>query len=140
MVLGIALPLLCLQAIENIPKNVIAKVPRHSCPVGITDCGIVDDHNRHQHAFDYELESIDSIQYLKLSVVQPLKSAFTLVYQGNSEEIENAQLIGQVNQMGDYQFKLQQTIQNQVFSIFLYDKLNQKVLFTTMPSTKRSSF
>ncbi len=123
MVLGIALPLLCLEAIEAIPQNVIADIPRHACTLEIGVCGIDDA--------DYPIliEQNQNAGFLNLKIKAPLKSAFTLVYLSNSQVLdENATLLGAVHTMGDYSFDISAQTGNQGY-LLLVDKLNDKTLY-----------
>ncbi len=123
MVLGIALPLLCLEAIEAIPQNVIADIPRHSCTLDIGVCGIDDA--------DYPIviEQVQNNNTLSIKVKAPIKSAFTLAYISNSQELEdNATLLGAVHTMGDYNFDIEGQISNGSY-LLLVDKLNDKTLY-----------
>ncbi len=123
MVLGIALPLLCLEAIEAIPKNVIADIPRHSCSLDIGICGIDNA--------DYPIviEQSQAANTLDLKIKTPLKSAFTLAYISRSQELnEDAVLIGAINSMGEYSFDIDTQIDDQTY-LLLVDKLNDKILY-----------
>lgn len=130
MVLGIALPLLCLEAIEAIPKNVIADIPRHSCTLDIGVCGIDET--------DYPIviEQVQNNNRLNIQVKAPLKSAFTLAYLSSSQELDkNATLLGGIHTMGKYSFDIEDQIGNY---LLLVDKLNDKTLYHQLikPSTK----
>ncbi len=126
MVLGIALPLLCLEAIEHIPKNVIGDIPRYSCPAGIASCGEFS-HSDYYHSFETEIETKDSISNLIVTVKQPIVSAFTTLYIDKSEEITSQSLlIGLLNGMGKYEFQVPNEIINDSFTLFFHDKLNNK--------------
>lgn len=123
MVLGIALPLLCLEAIEAIPQNVIADIPRHSCTLDIGVCGIDDT--------DYPIviEQVQNNNTLNVQVKAPLKSAFTLAYISSSQELEeNATLLGAIHTMGDYSFDIEDQISSGSY-LLLVDKLNDKTLY-----------
>ncbi len=100
-VLGIGLPLLCLQAIENIPKDPLADINRHVCAAGLEICGFADSYEN--PVLETELNEAK----LKLKLLAPLKSAFTTVYVSNEQELSSsAQIIGQLNSMGNYEFDL----------------------------------
>jgi len=125
MVLGIALPLLCLEAIENIPKNVIADIPRHACALEIGVCGISEDAGE----FPIQVEQVKNQNSFGIIISAPLKSAFTLVYLSNSQEVDDkAILLGAINGMGEYKFDLPQNAGDFEYLI-LADKLNDKTLY-----------
>jgi len=131
MVIGIALPLLCLTAIENIPTRPTANITRQACPGGITSCGLSDDPEViHQEAFEASLMAADSATLVKVKVVQPLKSAFTLAYLGSPEQPKDDwQLLGSIDTMGDYEFTVNQVLDKElVHSITFYDALKEQVL------------
>lgn len=127
MVMGIALPLLCLEAIENIPKNVIADIPRHSCTLGIGICGIDEGDSKASitSTADFGQASI------KVSVNGPLKSAFTLVYLSSDQEINSqALLLGSIEGMGDYNFILpKDKTQGSNPYLVIVDQLNDNTLY-----------
>lgn len=128
MVLGIALPLLCLEAIENIPKNVIADIPRYACPAGITSCGD-SSHSDYDHTFQVTTKTTDSITSLKIVVSQPIKSAFTTLYiDQTGEKTQNSILIGQISQMGDYEYQIPTNIVDGSFTLLFFDELNDTTL------------
>lgn len=127
MVLGIALPLLCLEAIENIPNNVIADIPRHSCTLGIGICGVTEG--------DAKVSITSTADFsqstIKVSVNGPLKSAFTLVYLSSDQEV-NAQavLLGSIEGMGDYDFELpKDNTQGSDPYLVIVDRLNTNTLY-----------
>ncbi|MFY0593847.1 MAG: hypothetical protein JXQ92_14465 [Roseivirga sp.] len=127
MVMGIALPLLCLEAIEGIPNNVIADIPRHSCPGSITSCGDYN-HSDYYHAIQVTTKTIDSLTNFKIVVKQPIKSAFTTLYLDPSgEKTTSSILIGQLSQMGDYNYQIPTDMVNGSFTLFFYDELNDKI-------------
>lgn len=121
MVLGIALPLLCIEAIEAIPQNVIADIPRHFCSLDIGICGIDDAE------YPIVIEQVQSDNTLNVQVKAPLKSAFTLAYLSNSQELdENSTLLGAIHTMGDYSFDMEDQVGRY---LLLVDKLNDKTLY-----------
>lgn len=127
MVLGIALPLLCLEAIENIPTNVIADIPRHSCTLGIGICGIDDTDAKASITSTANLEQSS----ISVSVNGPLKSAFTLVYLSSDQEInDNAVLLGSIEGMGDYNFDLpKDNMHGSDPYLVIVDQLNANTLY-----------
>ncbi|MBO3700283.1 hypothetical protein [Roseivirga sp. E12] len=123
MVLGVALPLLCLEAIEAIPENTIADIPRHSCSLDIGICGIDNAE------YPIIIEQSKSANVLSLKIKAPLKSAFTLAYLSDTQELnENASLLGAIHTMGDYSFGLESQESSQRY-LLLVDKLNNKTLY-----------
>ncbi|OEK06254.1 hypothetical protein [Roseivirga misakiensis] len=125
MVMGIALPLLCLEAIEGIPQNVIADIPRHSCTLDIGICGI----NYEGDSQAIQIEQVKSKNSFGVVVNAPLKSAFTLLYLSNKQEYdESAVLLGAINSMGEYNFDLPENAENYKY-LLLADKLNDKTLY-----------
>lgn len=123
MVLGIALPLLCLEAIEAIPQNVIGDIPRHSCTLDIGICGIDDAE------YPIVIEQVQNNNTLSVQVKAPLKSAFTLAYLSSKQELdESATLLGAIHTMGDYSFKIENQINTGSY-LLLVDKLNDKTLY-----------
>lgn len=132
MVLGVALPLLCLEAIEVIPKNVIADIPRNYCPHGISTC-VLPVHTMFQGEDNLEIR-FDKDR-LKLNLKSPLKSAFTLVYLSEeSKNVEGANLLGQLNEMGKYEVSINKKDFEEVKYLILYDQLNDHVIFETQLS------
>lgn len=127
MVLGIALPLLCLEAIENIPRNVIADIPRHSCTLGIGICGIDD---KSAQASITSSANFDQ-STISVSVNGPLKSAFTLVYLSSAQEINaDAVLLGSIEGMGDYDFQISSlNAQGIMPYLVIVDQLNDNTLY-----------
>lgn len=132
-VIGIGLPLLCLEAIEAIPDRPTADIPRTTCPIGVTSCGMTEydqDHFLEHDVFEMSTEAYDSSKVLKISFDRPLQSAFTLVYYSTKAEIDDsAVLLGSLAEMGSYEFPLMSDPRN-AFNVILYDKLNQRQLFT----------
>ena len=131
MIIGIGLPLLCLTAIENIPTRPTADIARHACPAAIANCGLSGDlEHIHLEAFEASFSQLDSTTIIKVNVVQPLKSAFTLAYLGTPDQAkEDWQLLGAIEGMGDYQFTLNQLLdKEQVHGITFYDALKEQVL------------
>lgn len=129
MVLGIALPLLCLEAIEAIPQNVITDIPRHSCTLDIGVCGIDN--------VDYPIviEQNQTTNILHLKIKTPLKSAFTLAYISKSQELnEAAVLLGTINSMGEYSFDIDTPLEGQAY-LLLVDKLKEKTLYHQLIQT-----
>lgn len=127
MVLGIALPLLCLEAIENIPKDVIADIPRHSCTLVGGVCGISESDTEGSIIVNPNIQN----SVISLSVNGPLKSAFTLVYLSSDQQVnEEAQLIGSIEGMGTYDFEVSE---NHSFGdnpyLVIVDKLNSTTLY-----------
>ncbi|MFT6216298.1 MAG: hypothetical protein ACJAS3_002707 [Roseivirga sp.] len=130
MVLGIGLPLLCLEAIEHIPENPLARIPMNICPVGITTCDVVASHETDYHAFEWSYDLIDSTTTLKLDLVRPLKSAFSLVYLSKKESPDNTSiLLGSLNEMEHYEFSFPWGTASEMDNILVWDKLNNKQLF-----------
>ncbi len=129
-VIGIGLPLLCLEAIEGTQVRPTAEIPRISCPADITDCGITERHEISDHAIDMNLASRNGISVIEINYSQPLVSAFTIAYLSNSEQIsENSKLIGSLDKMGKYSFELDTEDLNGMSHIIIYDKLNDNTLF-----------
>ena len=127
MVMGIALPLLCLEAIENIPKNVIADIPRHSCTLDIGICGVTEGDAKASITSTADFRQ----SIIKVSVTEPLKSAFTLVYLSSSQEVNNqALLLGSIEGMRDYNFKIPfgKTHGTDPYLVIV-DQLNNNTLF-----------
>ena len=127
MVLGIALPLLCLEAIEGIPRNVIADIPRHSCPAGISNC--ITDHEQYKpdSVFTWHIFDNDSLVRINLQVKKPIKSAFTTVYLQHDDMGLNSQLVGQVNGMGEYSYDVARNDFEKARGIFIIDELKRIV-------------
>lgn len=129
--LGIALPLLCLQAIESIPQRPIADIPIISCPANITDCGINERHEVSDHAITINLEEKDSVSLITVHFTQPLVSAFTLAYLSDTGQVNGqATLLGAINEMGAYSFELPAGKVGTDSHIVLYDKLNANTLYS----------
>lgn len=125
MVLGIALPLLCLEAIEGIPRNVIADVPRHSCLLELGVCGITES----DADFPIQIEQIKSKTEFTIQLKAPLKSAFTLVYLSKSQELDDsAFLLGSMHSMGQCQFDLPEN-SGEFSYLLITDKLNNQTLY-----------
>ena len=132
MIIGIGLPLLCLTAIENIPVRPTADIARHACPAAITNCGIYDVEHSHMEAFDAWLTKGDSTTVFQIDVLQPPKSAFTLVYVGSGDQPnESWHLLGAVEGMGSYSFQMNKSFGDAVVPITFYDALNKQVLNLT---------
>ncbi|PIQ50176.1 MAG: hypothetical protein COW03_01575 [Cytophagales bacterium CG12_big_fil_rev_8_21_14_0_65_40_12] len=130
MVMGIALPLLCLEAIEHIPANPLARIPINICPVGIANCEVVSSHDIDYHAFEWSYDIIDETTTLKLDLVRPLKSAFSLVYLSKGESPDkNSILLGGLNEMKHYEFSFPWGTASKMDHILVWDKLNNKQLF-----------
>lgn len=120
-VLGIGLPLLCLQAIENLPNDPLADINRHVCIAGLEVCGFSDSYE------DPFIETETTEAKLNLKLLAPLKSAFTTVYVSNEQKLSSsAQIIGQLNSMGNYEFDLP----NKNFEyLLLVDEIKGTTLF-----------
>jgi len=130
MVMGIALPLLCLEAIEHIPANPLARIPINICPVGIANFEVVSSHDIDYHAFEWSYDIIDETTTLKLDLVRPLKSAFSLVYLSKGESPDkNSILLGGLNEMKHYEFSFPWGTASKMDHILVWDKLNNKQLF-----------
>ncbi|GEM_PF-914172 len=129
-VIGIGLPLLCLEAIEGIAIRPTAEIPRLSCPADITDCGITERHDISDHAIQISVQAKDSLSEISISYTQPIVSAFTLAYLTASEEVdESARLIGNLNEMGSYRFEVPSKALQGMSHIIIYDKLNASTLY-----------
>lgn len=129
-VIGIGLPLLCLEAIEGIVIRPTAEIPRLSCPADITDCGITERHEVSDHAINISLQKRDSLSQISISYTQPIVSAFTLAYLTATEEVdESARLIGNLNEMGKYSFEVPNEALQGMSHIIIYDKLNANTLY-----------
>ncbi|GAB5527717.1 MAG: hypothetical protein Roseis2KO_55890 [Roseivirga sp.] len=129
-VIGIGLPLLCLEAIEGIQIRPTADIPRISCPADITDCGITERHEISDHAIDMNLASRNGISIIDINYSQPLVSAFTIAYLSNSEQIsENSKLIGSLDKMGEYSFELDTEDLDGMTHVIIYDKLKANTLY-----------
>lgn len=138
LIIGIALPLLCLQAIESIPQRPIAGIPITACPTTIGNCGaILDIEDQHLEAFDATLTENDSITTIKILVEQPLKSAFTLAYLGSPDQTkEKWRLLGSIEEMGTYTFEVNESFGNSVVGIIFYDVLNEQMLNSITRTTQ----
>ena len=130
MVLGIALPLLCLQALETLQMSPVADIPRVSCPADITDCGITERHEVTAHAVTITVQAGDSISTVNVTYTQPLVSAFTLAYLSASPEVNtNSTLLGGLNEMGSYNFEVPNALLSGKAHLLLYDKLKGNILY-----------
>ena len=130
LVLGIALPLLCLEALESIPKRNIAQIPIVSCPADITDCGITERHEISEHILEIKVVPGDSISQVQVAFDQPLVSAFTVAYLSQGESVsENSPLLGGLNGMGAYTFKVPAQMLSQHSNLVIYDKIKAQTLF-----------
>lgn len=129
-VIGIGLPLLCLEAIEGIQPRPMADIPRISCPLDITDCGITERHEISDHAIEMKIATRDGVGVIEINYTQPLVSAFTLAYLSDSEEVgTGSKLLGGLNEMGSYSFEMNDTDLNGMTHIIVYDKLNANSLY-----------
>ena len=130
MVLGIGLPLLCLQALESIRPRPTANIPITSCPANITDCGITERHEASDHAMTIEVQAGDSISTVKINYTQPLVSAFTLAYLSSTQEVdENSTLLGSLNEMGTYHFEVPNSTLTAKAQLLIYDRLKGNLLY-----------
>ena len=121
MSLGIVLPLLCLQAIENIPQNPLKNIPRHSCLLDIGICGI------DSAEFPIEVKPSTQNGVLTLQVSSPLKSAFTIAYLSNEQTFDDsAETLGAIHSMGEYQFNWSGEKKQY---LLLYDQLNKVTIY-----------
>lgn len=129
-VIGIGLPLLCLEAIEGIQIRPTAEIPRLSCPADITDCGITERHEISDHAINIKVDEYQDSSLISISFTQPLVSAFTVAYLTTSEEVdESAKLIGSLQEMANYTFEVPKESLNGMSHIIIYDKLNDNTLY-----------
>lgn len=129
-VIGVGLPLLCLEAIEGTQVRPMADIPRISCPADITDCGITQRHEISDHAITISMEAGDSTSLIKISYTQPIVSAFTLAYLTVSEEVDaSAKLVGSLDQMGNYSFEVPNQSLKGMSHLIIYDKLNANTLY-----------
>jgi len=129
-VIGIGLPLLCLEAIEGIQISPTADIPRVSCPLDMTDCGITERHKISDHAIEMTLATKNGIGAIEINYTQPIVSAFTLAYLSNSEEVgADSKLLGGLNEMGSYSFEMTDADLNGMTHIIIYDKLNANSLY-----------
>ena len=121
MVMGIALPLLCLEAIEGIPENPLKNIPRHSCLLDIGVCGIDAEE------FSLSIEESTQEERITIKVSAPLKSAFTIAYLSNEQTFDSsAKPLGAIHTMGSYVFDM---VGNQGQYLLLYDKLNDVTIY-----------
>lgn len=129
-VIGIGLPLLCLEAIEGVQISPTAEIARVSCPADITDCGITERHVISDHAIDISVKNGSTSSLIQISYTQPIVSAFTVAYLTTSEEVDaSAKLIGSLHKMDNYSFEVPNESLNGMSHIIIYDKLNDNTLF-----------
>jgi hypothetical protein len=134
MVMGMALPLLCLEAIEQIPANPLARIPINICPVGIVSCGFSEYDEVHFLALDVfkiEITEYDSTALVSIDFSVPLKSAFTIAYYSPNEQIDNQSIaLGSIQGMGSYRFNLRNDWPSKDFNIIIKDVLKNKIIHT----------
>ena len=131
LVLGIGLPLLCLQAIESIPQRNIAQIPIISCPADITDCGVAERYEIFEQVMDIKVLKGPNYDHINISFDQPLVSAFTVAYLGNNADgpSEDAVLLGGINGMGQYSFGVMPDVLKSNQYLLIVDKLKARTLF-----------
>ena len=131
LVLGIGLPLLCLQAIESIPQRNIAQIPIISCPADITDCGVAERYEIFEQVMDIKVLPGDNFNWVQIDFDQPLVSAFTVAYLDTNADgpSEEAVLLGGLNGMGSYSFKVPANLLNSNQQLLIVDKLKARTLF-----------
>ena len=121
MSFGILLPLLCLQAIENIPANPLKEIPRHACLLDIGVCGIDSEE------FPIEITQSAQEDFISINLTSPLKSAFTIAYLSNDQVFnESAEALGAINSMGKYQFAYSGKPKQY---LLLYDQLKKVTIY-----------
>ena len=121
MSFGIILPLLCLEAIEKIPENPLAKFPRHSCLLDIGVCGIDAEE------FPIKIKQSTAGEMMTVNVSSPLKSAFTIAYISDQQTYNDSAIpLGAIHSMGEYTFDLKDKTGRY---LLLYDKLNDVTLY-----------
>ena len=133
MVLGIGLPLLCLEAIEHIPENPTAGIPMNICPLGISTCASPDYDKAHflaHDVFKIEATQLEDSVFINLSFNAPLKSAFTIVYYSKKEDIDrDAVALGSVQEMGKYKFDIKPEWLKNDFNLIIKDVLKNKIIY-----------
>ena len=129
-IIGIGLPLLCLEILEDIKLRPIAEIPRVSCPLDMTTCGITERHEISDHSMQMSVATRNGVGVVEINYTQPIVSAMTIAYLSDSEELgSNAKLLGGLNEMGSYSFEMNDSDLNGMTHIIVYDQLKSNSLY-----------
>ena len=104
--LTIVLSILIARGLDAIPENPIEEIPIVVCPIGMATCG--SDHSEYDpdDVFVWHLDEVNGSYHLQVDLVKPIKAAFAnvlLTHKTNDMGLF-PMLIGQVGEMGSYEF------------------------------------